>query len=184
MYSSQQVTTHILRKNGTDRERIYSPIGGAAVEAERVRGLRPSEVEGTVRFGLPAHGRPRARRGPRPGRPGSHLAVVEAPAQDRERRGLYATHGVPPAREPLAAHEGEGITTEAVPERAGNKPDTELRLAVHAALLSLPATQRAAIVLRYFEDHTEASAAAILDCPVTTLRARVQRGLRRFQERA
>ncbi len=74
------------------------------------------------------------------------------------------------------------FTTEAVPdERAGDEPDTELRLTVHAALLSLPATQRAAIVLRYFEDHTEASAAAILDCPVTTLRARVQRGLRRLR---
>ncbi|MEV3937043.1 SigE family RNA polymerase sigma factor [Glycomyces sp. NPDC049804] len=73
------------------------------------------------------------------------------------------------------------VSTEAVPERPGDEPDTALRLAVHAALLSLPAKQRAAIVLRYFEDQTEASAAAILDCPVTTLRARVQRGLRRLR---
>ncbi|MCD0444930.1 SigE family RNA polymerase sigma factor [Glycomyces sp. A-F 0318] len=73
------------------------------------------------------------------------------------------------------------IATDAVPERLVDEPDTALRLAVHAALLSLPATQRAAIVLRYFEDQTEAAAAAVLDCPVTTLRARVQRGLRRLR---
>lgn len=75
------------------------------------------------------------------------------------------------------------IVVDEVPERADTQgaTDTALRLAVHAALLSLPATQRAAIVLRYFEDQTDAAAAAILDCPVTTLRARVQRGLRRIR---
>lgn len=75
------------------------------------------------------------------------------------------------------------FTTGAVPDRADvrGEADTALRLAVHAALLALPATQRAAIVLRYFEDQTETAAAAILDCPVTTLRARVQRGLRRLR---
>jgi RNA polymerase sigma-70 factor (sigma-E family) len=75
------------------------------------------------------------------------------------------------------------ITVDAVPERVGLEPDTAMRLAVHAALLSLPPAQRAAIVLRYFEDQTEAAAAAILDCPITTLRARVQRGLRRLRNR-
>ncbi|WP_245888975.1 SigE family RNA polymerase sigma factor [Glycomyces artemisiae] len=75
------------------------------------------------------------------------------------------------------------IAVDAVPERAAQEPDTALRLAVHAALLSLPPNQRAAIVLRYFEDRTEAAAAAVLDCPVTTLRARVQRGLRNLRNR-
>lgn len=75
------------------------------------------------------------------------------------------------------------ISVDAVPDRAGLEPDTAMRLAVHAALLSLPPTQRAAIVLRYFEDQTEVAAAAILDCPITTLRARVQRGLRRLRTR-
>ncbi|WP_051325789.1 SigE family RNA polymerase sigma factor [Glycomyces tenuis] len=74
------------------------------------------------------------------------------------------------------------ITTEAPPERPGRAPDTALRLAVHAALLSLPATQRAAIVLRYFEDLTEPAAAEMLGCPVSTLRARVRRGLRRLRQ--
>ncbi|WP_051704626.1 SigE family RNA polymerase sigma factor [Glycomyces sp. NRRL B-16210] len=77
------------------------------------------------------------------------------------------------------------IATASMPERPDtggtDESDTALRLAVHAALLSLPASQRAAIVLRYFDDQTEASAAAILDCPVTTLRSRVQRGLRRLR---
>ncbi|WP_335987365.1 SigE family RNA polymerase sigma factor [Glycomyces sp. MUSA5-2] len=75
------------------------------------------------------------------------------------------------------------IAVDAVPERAAQEQDTTLRLAVHAALLSLPPNQRAAIVLRYFEDRTEAAAAAVLDCPVTTLRARVQRGLRNLRNR-
>lgn len=75
------------------------------------------------------------------------------------------------------------FATDAVPDRADTRgeADAALRLIVHAALLSLPAKQRAAIVVRYFEDQTEASAAAILDCPVATLRARVQRGLRRLR---
>ncbi|MEU6250651.1 SigE family RNA polymerase sigma factor [Glycomyces sp. NPDC047010] len=75
------------------------------------------------------------------------------------------------------------VAVDAVPERAEREPDTALRLAVHAALLSLPPNQRAAIVVRYFEDQTEVAAAAVLDCPVTTLRARVQRGLRSLRTR-
>ncbi|WP_245598414.1 SigE family RNA polymerase sigma factor [Glycomyces arizonensis] len=68
--------------------------------------------------------------------------------------------------------------TETPPEPGGADPDVALRLAVHAALLSLPAKQRAAVVLRYFEDMTESDAAATLGCPVSTLRTRTQRALR------
>lgn len=71
--------------------------------------------------------------------------------------------------------------TEAPPETGGADADIALRLAVHAALLSLPAKQRAAVVLRYFEDLTEAEAAETLGCPVSTLRARAQRALKRLR---
>ncbi|WP_245680949.1 SigE family RNA polymerase sigma factor [Glycomyces harbinensis] len=99
-----------------------------------------------------------------------------ANAEAYTRRTMYHLHVSRWRRRKVAE-----IATDAVPERRFDEPDTALRLAVHAALLSLPATQRAAIVLRYFEDRTETAAAAILDCPVTTLRARVQRGLRRLR---
>ena len=99
-----------------------------------------------------------------------------ANAEAYTRRIMYHLHVSKWRRKKVAE-----ISTDAVPERYFNEPDTALRMAVHAALLSLPATQRAAIVLRYFEDQTETAAAATLDCPVTTLRARVQRGLRRLR---
>lgn len=73
------------------------------------------------------------------------------------------------------------VPADAAPEAGEEDPDAALRLAVHAALLSLPATQRAAVVLRYFEDLTETAAAEMLGCPVSTLRARTQRGLKRLR---
>jgi RNA polymerase sigma-70 factor (sigma-E family) len=99
-------------------------------------------------------------------------------AEAYTRRTMYHLHVSRWRRKKVAE-----FATDAVPDRANaqSEADTALRLAVHAALLSLPATQRAAIVLRYFEDQTETAAAATLNCPVTTLRARVQRGLRRLR---
>jgi RNA polymerase sigma-70 factor (sigma-E family) len=51
------------------------------------------------------------------------------------------------------------------------------RLALRKALLSLPARQRSALVLRYFEDHSEAEAAEILGCRVGTVKSHTARGL-------
>jgi RNA polymerase sigma-70 factor (sigma-E family) len=101
-----------------------------------------------------------------------------ANAEAYTRRTMYHLHVSRWRRKKVAE-----FATDAVPERADarGEADTALRLAVHTALLSLPATQRAAIVLRYFEDQTETSTAAILDCPVSTVRTRVQRGLRRLR---
>jgi len=45
------------------------------------------------------------------------------------------------------------------------------------ACLSLPRRQRAALVLRFYEDLSFAEIAAILDCPVATARSHVHRGL-------
>jgi RNA polymerase sigma-70 factor (sigma-E family) len=56
-------------------------------------------------------------------------------------------------------------------------PDIETRDEVWRALQALPHDQRAAIVLRYFEDLSEHDAAAVLGCPVGTVKSRVARGL-------
>jgi RNA polymerase sigma-70 factor (sigma-E family) len=49
-------------------------------------------------------------------------------------------------------------------------------------LLRLPAGQRAAIVLRYWEDLSDAEAADVLGCSASTVRSAVTRGLQRLRE--
>ena len=55
------------------------------------------------------------------------------------------------------------------------------RAALAAALAELSERQRAAIVLRYFEDLPEREVAALLGCPVGTVKALVHRGLHRLR---
>jgi RNA polymerase sigma-70 factor (sigma-E family) len=49
-------------------------------------------------------------------------------------------------------------------------------------LLQLPAGQRAVIILRYWEDLSEAEAADVLGCSVGTVKSATSRGLRRLRE--
>jgi RNA polymerase sigma-70 factor (sigma-E family) len=49
--------------------------------------------------------------------------------------------------------------------------------------LELPATQRAAVVLRFYEDMSFAQIGLILDCPETTARSHVHRALRTLRDR-
>jgi len=56
------------------------------------------------------------------------------------------------------------------------------RDAVRHALASLPPRQRAAVVLRYFEDLSEADTAAALGVSVGTVKAHVSRGLDRLRD--
>jgi RNA polymerase sigma-70 factor (sigma-E family) len=51
------------------------------------------------------------------------------------------------------------------------------RIAVARALRSLSAKQRAVVVLRYFEDHTEAEAAEMLGVSVSTIKTQTARAL-------
>jgi RNA polymerase sigma-70 factor (sigma-E family) len=51
------------------------------------------------------------------------------------------------------------------------------------ALAALPPRQRAALVLRYFLDLSEAEAAAVLSCSLGTVKSSTSRGLRRLEER-
>ncbi len=57
------------------------------------------------------------------------------------------------------------------------EPDVSARDALRRALLSLPERQRAAIVLRFYEDLSETAVAEILRCRPGTVRSLVSRGM-------
>jgi RNA polymerase sigma-70 factor (sigma-E family) len=56
--------------------------------------------------------------------------------------------------------------------------------AVWRELQSLPPRQRAALVLRFYEDLSDVESADILGCRVSTVRSQVSQGLRRLREHA
>lgn len=55
------------------------------------------------------------------------------------------------------------------------------RTRLEAALASLPARQRAAVVLRYYQDLSERHVAEALGCPVGTARSLTVRGVARLR---
>jgi RNA polymerase sigma-70 factor (sigma-E family) len=59
--------------------------------------------------------------------------------------------------------------------------DADTRALLRAALGSLPATQRAVLVLRYFEDLTEDETARVLGCSRGTVKSRASRALDRLR---
>ena len=70
-------------------------------------------------------------------------------------------------------------------QRASSNPgpsDVGVRYEMWEALQDLPPRQRAAIVLRYYEDLTEAEIADVLRCAVGTVKSLVHRGLERLRE--
>jgi len=69
------------------------------------------------------------------------------------------------------------------PEPAGDDPadDTVQRLTLRRALLTLSPKQRAVIVLRFFEDRTEAEAAQLLGVSVSTVKSQTARALDRLR---
>jgi RNA polymerase sigma-70 factor (sigma-E family) len=73
-----------------------------------------------------------------------------------------------------AAHVEQGVAddTEAVTQR----------LALAAALSKLTARQRAVLVLRFFDDRTEAQTAAVLGCSLSTVKSQTRHALQRLQE--
>lgn len=77
------------------------------------------------------------------------------------------------------------VPTEVLPE-GGSVPDgysvLETRHVLQRALASLPARQRAAVVLRVVEDWSEADVAAALGCPVGSVKSATSRGLARLRQ--
>jgi RNA polymerase sigma factor (sigma-70 family) len=70
-----------------------------------------------------------------------------------------------------------------VPAPAGEDSDVvDLRDELVRLLGQLPPRQRAVIVLRYWEQYTEAETAALLGCSEGTVKSAAARGLRRLRE--
>jgi RNA polymerase sigma-70 factor (sigma-E family) len=74
-------------------------------------------------------------------------------------------------------HEGLGIATQVT-----TLPDVADHDELWRALQQLPHRQRAAIVLRFYEDLSEDETARVLGCAVGTVKSSVSRGLRRLRE--
>jgi RNA polymerase sigma-70 factor (sigma-E family) len=72
-----------------------------------------------------------------------------------------------------------GIDTD--PVDADHADAVELRWAVTAALATLPPRQRAVLVLRYFEQLSEAETAEVLGCSLGTVKSSASRGLQRLR---
>jgi RNA polymerase sigma-70 factor (sigma-E family) len=75
--------------------------------------------------------------------------------------------------------------SQTIPEQA--QPDRTEAIATHdvvwAELSALPPRQRAAIVLRYYEDLSEADTAQVMGCAVGTVKSQVSNGLDRLRRR-
>ena len=70
-----------------------------------------------------------------------------------------------------------------LPDRAGadELTSSELRQVIWRALSGLPARQRAVVVLRYFNDLSEAQTAHVLECSVGTVKSQTSRALARLR---
>jgi len=67
-------------------------------------------------------------------------------------------------------------------EPATDPPDIGERDELWSVLQSLPERQRTAIVLRFYEDMSEVTTAAVMGCPVGTVKSLVSRGLAALRE--
>lgn len=71
------------------------------------------------------------------------------------------------------------VPSDPLPETAvaDHAADTTRAVLVRRALAGLPAAQRAVLVLRFFDDLSEAEVAEILNCPIGTVKSRANRAL-------
>jgi len=68
------------------------------------------------------------------------------------------------------------------PAAAGGEAQVEDRQVLWAALRSLPARQRAAVVLRHYGDHSEAEVARFLGVSIGTVKSQTARGLAKLRQ--
>lgn len=78
-------------------------------------------------------------------------------------------------------HPEAGLAAGVVHQNSDPAADVDLRDALGRALGSLPARQRAVLVLRYFEQLSEAEIAAALGCSAGTVKSSAARGLQRLR---
>jgi RNA polymerase sigma-70 factor (sigma-E family) len=88
-------------------------------------------------------------------------------AHDRHRRSKTVRTFLAGARAPASSEEAAEV---------------DARLVMRSRLQRIPHRQRAALVLRYYEDLSEAQTAEVLGCSVHAVKQLVQRGLRRMRE--
>ncbi len=67
--------------------------------------------------------------------------------------------------------------TESLPDVPGTEADPSRSLDLRSALARLPRRQRAVIVLRYYDDLTEAQTAEVLGCSVGTVKSQASKAL-------
>jgi RNA polymerase sigma-70 factor (sigma-E family) len=70
-----------------------------------------------------------------------------------------------------------------LPATGKHDDNVTARLWLWQELQALPPRQRAALVLRYYEDLTERETAAVLGCTVGTVKSQASHGLRKLRER-
>ncbi|MEV8633679.1 SigE family RNA polymerase sigma factor [Streptosporangium sp. NPDC051023] len=75
------------------------------------------------------------------------------------------------------------ITFARPPDTLVHSPNLELRDALLGELRRLPVRMRAVLVLRYWEDLSEAETAMLMGCSVGTVKSQAARGLARIRER-
>jgi RNA polymerase sigma-70 factor (sigma-E family) len=78
-------------------------------------------------------------------------------------------------------HPEAGLTDEHAAAGSDHATTVDLRDALGRALAELPARQRAVLVLRYFEELTEAEIAEVLGCSAGTVKSAASRGLQRLR---
>lgn len=74
------------------------------------------------------------------------------------------------------------ITFARPPETEAGSPDLDLRDTLINELRRLPARMRAVLVLRYWEDMSEAATATVLGCSAGTVKSQAARGLARIRD--
>lgn len=108
-----------------------------------------------------------------------HRIVVNACLDRHRANKVRAADALP---DDLDEHAGRGAlsTSDPGPEPAEAAEASERRRLVLEALATLPAEQRAALVLVDMEGYGVAEAAEVLDCPVGTVKSRCARGRARL----
>ncbi|MFL6136843.1 MAG: SigE family RNA polymerase sigma factor [Frankiaceae bacterium] len=76
------------------------------------------------------------------------------------------------------------VPTATLPDRAGGEttPGVVERSSLWPALMELPRKQRAAVVLRYYEDRPDSEVARLLGCSEQTVRSQCSRALAKLRE--